>query len=169
MEHCFVKQIESMTFTIPKSFVKIVVGYVKKNLKKKTGKKQVVENHCHLKTKFRELAHDTCSLFTWNKNVSFVQNIYHNFFWKRLLSFLKKVIKIDIERGFEINRANRIAKSSELSISVKIARSKYQNFCIVLVSEKIKWMKFLQQCLFFPILIAYGSKGELNKKKLAYS
>ena len=79
---------------------------------------------------------------------------------------LEKLYKTALEGGSEKNVGDRLAKSPEISITVKIGRS---NFLYSFGFWKDKLREFSTTRTFHPTFIANGMKHALYKEKIANS
>ena len=83
--------------------IKLLVGYMKKNLDLKLEKNPIVEDHCHLTGKFRSLAHNNINLNTRKAYTSFVPIIFHNFSGYDCHLMFEKLLNMANEKSIEIS------------------------------------------------------------------
>ena len=103
-----------------KIVIKLLVGYVIKNLGLKIKKENpIVEDHCHLTGRFRGLAHNNCNLNTRKAYTSFGPILFQNFSGYDCHLICEKLNNMATEKNIEIKEKDIIAKSSENYISVK--------------------------------------------------
>ena len=145
--------------------IKLLLGYVKKKFRPKEKKENpIAKDHCHITSRFRGLANNSCNLNTRKAHTSFVPIIFHNFPGYDCYLIFENVVIMATAKNIKINENDIIAKSSENFISVKIGCLKFLDSYRFLDANLGKLSLTLTS---LPSLDKNGMEHDLLKRKLA--